>query len=253
MNEQFEQNGFTTKQNFLNREQIDNVKAVIESFHHSWIETNKDFYQSRAINSAYLSGKQHLNDEQRSTLFQLIGSNHLMEQVYSIIPKDPAFMNTQLFFDPVNPQQKNYWHRDIQYDLDLEQQKAALSGSQALHFRIALKDEPGIELVLGSHFNWDTQEELDVRLEQNGKKSHDDLSTGKVIELKAGDLLIFSGKMIHRGLYGLDRLSLDILYCDSDKELLKYAEPDCLPNLDQLKLIQDPTAFMNTAKIINSL
>ncbi len=245
--------GFTVKRNFLSRKKIGTLKSIIETFHCSWIDSNKDFYQSRAINSAYLTAQEHLNEGQRNGLFQFIGSNQLMEQVYSIIPKDPAFMNTQLFFDPVNPEQKNYWHRDIQYDLDLEQQKAALSGPEALHFRIALKDEPGIELVPGSHKSWDTQEELDVRLELNGKKCHDDLSTGKVIELKAGDLLIFSAKMIHRGIYGLDRLSLDILYCDSDKELLKYAEPDCLPNQDQLKLIQDPTTFINTEKIINSL
>ncbi len=251
MNNFFLKNGFIKKQGFLVKNQINDLRTAIESFHHSWIEANKDFYQSKAINSAYLTGKEHLNEEQRNVLFQFIGSNQLMEQVYSIIPTDPAFMNTQLFFDPVNPEQKNYWHRDIQYDLDLEQQKAALSGSQALHFRIALKDEPGIELVTGSHKNWDTQEELDVRLEQNGKKSHHDLSTGKVIELKAGDLLIFSGKMIHRGIYGLDRLSLDILFCDNDKELLQYANPNCLPSEEQLKLIEDPTAFITTSKAIN--
>ncbi|MRX28329.1 phytanoyl-CoA dioxygenase family protein [Kangiella sp. HZ709] len=253
MNLDFKNSGYFVKQHFLNHSQINRLSLITEIFHHSWVEANIGFYEERAINSAYLTSQKHLNEEQRISLLQFIGSNQLMEQVYSIIPKDPAFMNTQLFFNPVNPEQKNYWHRDIQYDLDLEQQKAALSGPQALHFRVALKDEPGIELVPGSHMNWDTQEELDVRLEQNGKKSHHNLSTGKTIPLKAGDLLIFSAKMIHRGLYGLDRFSLDVLYCDSNKELLKYAEPNCLPNEEQLKLIEDPTAFMNTAKIINSL
>ena len=226
---------------------------TVNAFHASWINSNKKFFQENAINSAYLTSKEHLSDELRNSLFQFIGSHQLMEQVYGVIPQNPAFMNTQLFFDPVNPEQKNYWHRDIQYDLDLDQQKAALSGPQALHFRIALKDELGIELVPGSHKNWDTHEELDVRLEQNGKKIHDDLSSGKIVKLNAGDLLIFSGKMIHRGLYGLERLSLDILFCDNDKELLQYAKSECLPSDKQIKLIDDPTAFINTIHTLNSI
>ena len=46
----------------------------------------------------------------------------IMDVVDAVIPENPAFMNTQLFFNPVNPQQKDFWHRDCQYDYDLEDQ-----------------------------------------------------------------------------------------------------------------------------------
>ena len=41
-----------------------------------------------------------------------------MNVVDSVIPTNPAFMNTQLFFNPINPAQKDFWHRDCQYDRD---------------------------------------------------------------------------------------------------------------------------------------
>jgi len=62
-----------------------------------------------------------------------------------------SIMNTQLFFNPVNDGQKNYWHRDSQYHLSIEEQKEALVGPDVVHFRIPLTNEPGIELVPCTH------------------------------------------------------------------------------------------------------
>lgn len=95
-------------------------------------------------------------------------------------------MNTQLFFNPVNPAQKNYWHRDPQYHLSIDEQKSALEGVNVVHYRIPLFGEPGIELVPASHKCWDTDEELDVRLARNNRRNSDDLSSGLTIELAAG-------------------------------------------------------------------
>ncbi|MEP1448201.1 MAG: hypothetical protein ABJK37_19010 [Paraglaciecola sp.] len=47
-------------------------------------------------------------------------------------------MGSQLFFDPFKPQQANYWHRDPQYHLSVEEQKSALTGPDILHVRIPL-------------------------------------------------------------------------------------------------------------------
>ena len=135
--------------------------------------------------------------------------------VNSVITANPAFMNTQLFFDPFDRQQKDFWHRDCQYDFDIEEQKEVVLGTQVLHLRVPLFDELGMEVVPGSHKRWDNEEEYNVRQEENGKSSNDDISTGKKIKLAAGDLLFFSADMIHRGLYGLDRLAFDILVFDS--------------------------------------
>ena len=78
------------------------------------------------------------------------------------------------------------------------------------------------------------------------------LSTGKEIKLNAGDLLVFSADMIHRGLYGLDRLAFDILIFDSTGSgsiYADYVDSDCLPNKGQLEAIHNPRLFINTMEL----
>ena len=48
--------------------------------------------------------------------------------------------------------------------------------------------------------------------------------------LRRGDLLGFSANMIHRGIYGDDRLALDILLCENDPDILKYANLEGPPH-----------------------
>ena len=117
-----------------------------------------------------------------------------------------------------------------------------------IHFRLPLLDEPGIELIPGTHKRWDSTEELEVRLEQNGYKNDQALSQGKVIKLSAGDLLIFSANMIHRGLYGLDRLAFDILFCQPDPSVIQFVSNDSLPTAEDLISLENPDAFDNTIK-----
>lgn len=251
--ELFQQQGYVVLPQFFDIEVLQSVKDVVQSFHKAWIMENFDFYQQQAINSAYLTGKQFLSEAQRQCLFEFLGSHELMNSVKALLGNGVCFMNTQLFFDPVNPQQANYWHRDTQYHLSPEEQQAALSGPQVLHFRIPLVDEPGLELVPGSHRNWDNDEELRVRLEVDGHSNSEPLVRGKVAPLSAGDLLIFSANMIHRGLYGNGRLALDVLFCDPVAALLQFVAVDCLPNKTQLEMLEDATAFENSVKIINSI
>jgi ectoine hydroxylase-related dioxygenase (phytanoyl-CoA dioxygenase family) len=146
----------------------------------------------------------------------------------------------------VNQVQHNYWHRDPQYHLSVDEQKAALSGPEVVHVRIPLADEPGIELVPASHKQWDTEEELDVRLGRNEKSVHDPLSSSERVSLNAGDLLVFSANIIHRGIYGMDRLSLDVLFCDPEVELLKFVDEDCLPDAAVIASLENADAFRST-------
>jgi len=251
MTKEYEKNGYFVIKNFIPEDEIKALREVLLGFHESWKIKNADFYAEKAVNSAYITGREYLDEPQRKQLFNFIGSDKVMDVVASIIKHRPAFMNTQLFFNPVNKAQKNYWHRDPQYHLSIAEQQEALRGPNVVHLRIPLLDEPGMELVPASHKNWDSQEELEVRLENNHRKNHESLSSGVVEKLNAGDLLVFSANMIHRGLYGLDRLALDILFCDSDPDLLKFAEDDCLPNQDILSSLENAEAFNNTLAIKN--
>lgn len=249
MNKAYEENGYFVVRDLFEKDELQELFKVLLEFHESWKGENKVFYLEKAINSAYITGTEHLEEPKRMKLFQFIGSAKIMNIVSDVITKQPTFMNTQLFFNPENDSQKNYWHRDPQYHLTIDEQKEALSGPEVIHFRIPLVKEPGIELVPTTHKRWDTDEELDVRLEQNNRNNFEDLTTGVTVELNAGDLLVFSGNMIHRGIYGMDRFSLDILFCDPAPELAKYAREDCLPKQYDLLDIEDPSAFLNTINL----
>ena len=249
MNKAYRESGYLLIKNFLNESEVLKLHTVVAEFHRLWQKDNATYYAQSAVNSAYLTNREYLNDRQRQVLFDFIGSEKVMSIVNELIRKQPCFLNTQLFFNPMNPKQRNYWHRDPQYHLSIEQQKVALSASDVIHFRLPLLDEPGIELVPGTHKRWDSTEELKVRLEQAGHKNNQPLSQGKIIKLEAGDLLIFSANMIHRGLYGLDRLAFDILFCQPDPSVIQFVSNDSLPTAEALTSLENSDAFDNTIKL----
>ena len=245
-NSRYDDLGYFVIRNYFDTSEISSLRKVITKFHERWKQDNADFYQEEAFNSSLITGSQYLEFDDRLKLFSFISSKKMMNLINSVIPNHPAFMNTQLFFNPVNQQQKDFWHRDCQYDFDVEDQIRVIQETQVVHLRVPLFDELGMELVPGTHKRWDNDEEFNVRQEEKGKSSSDDLSTGKKIQLAAGDLLVFSADMIHRGLYGLDRLALDLLVFDSAGDYVDYVDDDCLPTMPMLEQIDDPSLYMNT-------
>jgi len=249
LNNQYKEQGYFVLRDYFNADEISALRQVILSFHQLWKADNAQFYREEAFNSSLITGTEYLNAEKRMQLFNFISSKKIMTLVDAVIPTNPAFMNTQLFFNPVNPQLKDFWHRDCQYDHDVDVQKQVIHNTQVLHLRVPLFDELGMELVPGTHQRWDNEEEFNVRQELKGKVSSDDLSTGKKIQLSAGDILVFSADMIHRGIYGLDRLALDILVFDSAADFVDYVDDDCLPEPAMLDAITDPRLFANTLQL----
>lgn len=242
----YDDEGYFVIRDYFNTDEISALREVILKFHQLWKNDNVQFYQEEAFNSSLITGSEYLTFDDRVKLFNFISSKKIMSIVDSVIPNTPAFMNTQLFFNPVNRQQKDFWHRDCQYDYDVDDQMKVIQETQVVHFRIPLFDELGMELVPGTHKRWDNDEEFNVRQEEKGRVSSESLSTGKQIKLAAGDLLVFSADMIHRGLYGLDRLALDMLIFDSAGDYVDYVDDDCLPDIAMLDKIDHPRLFMNT-------
>lgn len=249
MTREYEESGYLLVKQYFRESELRELRVILLDYHESWKLKNAEFYADKAVNSAYLTSPEHLDECQRRHLFKFIGSNKLMNVVASIMKRRPTFMNTQLFFNPVNKGQKNYWHRDPQYHLTIEEQKETLVGPEVIHFRIPLLDEPGVGLVPGTHMRWDTREELEVRLENNGRKNDEELATGVDVGLEVGDLLVFSANMIHRGLYGMDRLSFDILFCDPEPGLANFVRDDCLPSENVINSLEYPDAFRSTVEL----
>jgi len=246
LNSQYEDEGYFVIRGYFNSQEMSELRQLIIKFHELWKEDNADFYKEVAFNSSLITGSKYLSYNERVRLFNFISSPKMMKIIETVITNNPAFMNTQLFFNPPNTKLKDFWHRDCQYDHEVEMQKKVIHETQVLHLRVPLFDEPGMELVPGTHKRWDTEEEFNVRDERKGKLSNDALSAGKTISLAAGDLLVFSADMIHRGLYGLDRLALDILVFDSAGNFADYVDDDCLPDNSMLEEINDTRLFMNT-------
>ncbi len=239
--------GYYKVENFLEEQKLKDLESILQKFHKNWLLKNKEFYEKSAINSAYISSKQTTSNQDRQFLFNLISSTLIKKELEKIfIDSEPCFLNTQLFFSPFNPQQKNYWHRDIQYTgLSLNDQKKALRDNinNVIHFRIAIKDEDGIELIPQTNKRWDTTQEFEVRNNLNQKNHWDELPNSKKISLSRGDLLVFSANMIHRGLYSKNRFAFDILFCEPDPKILSYIDDSCYPEKLELNNFENPALF----------
>lgn len=240
----YRRKGFARVRGLFEESELARLHEVLLRFHSHWRAANTQFYEARAVNSAYLTDRDHLCADDRRVLFGLLGERRVERIVQAISPGPAAFMNTQLFFNPVNPQQANYWHRDIQYSGDPESvQREELTRINVLHMRLALMPERGLELVSGSHKRWDSDAEYAVRMGQGGSKVSDDLPNTECVALERGDLLIFSANMLHRGLYGADRFAFDMLFCDPLERLIKYVRPSCLPEGEDFDYIANPEPF----------
>ena len=130
LKQEYDDKGFFVIRNYFSDAEIHLLKTVVLKFHQRWKYDNEAFYREVAFNSSLITGAEYLEHDDRLILFDFISSEKMMNIVEAVIPANPAFMNTQLFFNPVNPQLKDFWHRDCQYDHEVEQQKKAIQETQ---------------------------------------------------------------------------------------------------------------------------
>ena len=132
----YDEKGYVVFRDYFTALEISSLRKVILKFHQLWKQDNSEFYQQEAFNSSLITGSQYLAPDDRVKLFNFISSKKMMAVIDSVLPSKPSFMNTQLFFDPFNRQQKTFWHRDCQYDFDIEDQKQVIHNSQVLHLSL---------------------------------------------------------------------------------------------------------------------
>ena len=231
----YQQQGFLHLPGFYRPHELVDLEAVLRKHHQAWLLQHQAAYQNGLINSHSLTADSALTEPDKNVLFQIIAAPALLAQLAPIFPQAPRFLNTQLFFDPHQRNQNNYWHRDVQYTgLNEAAQRNVILQQNVVHCRIAMRPEHGIELIAGSHQRWDSEQEYAVRMGKPPYRPHDDLPHATQIALQTGDVLLFSANMLHRGLYGQNRLAFDIIYCDDHPDLLAHRGDHTLPNAAQL-------------------
>ena len=236
----YQQQGFLHLPGFYRPHELADLNTVLLKHHQAWLIQHQAAYQNGLINSHSLSADPALSEEDKTVLFQTIAAPALLAQLASIFPQAPRFLNTQLFFDPYHSNQRNYWHRDVQYTgLNEAAQRNVILQQNVVHCRIAMRPELGIELIAGSHQRWDSDQEYAVRMGKPPYRPHDDLPHTTHVPLQTGDVLLFSANMLHRGLYGQNRLAFDIIYCDDHPDLLAHRSDHTLPNAAQLATLPE--------------
>lgn len=105
--------GFVRIESFLNEPSLSELERILKKFHESWLVKNENFWMHS--NSAYIANGEFISSSERLELLKFAGSNSVVAEARKHLGQDVRFLNTQLFFNPLDEAQKNYWHRDIQY------------------------------------------------------------------------------------------------------------------------------------------
>lgn len=257
--EQYERNGYVVFRDFFIDQEVSLIDSLVDPIYQHWRTKNAAvIFQHKLVNMHSLTRPEYFlqDDERRVELFEAIASQKLVEALEQMFGNDLYFHNTQLFFNPSNPERLPYWHRDMQFSpiedaLQNEQQDKMLS----LHVRIPLLDEKGLELIPGTHKRWDTEEERKVRLELDGRKNHESLDGAELIDLRVGDVLIFNAQMIHRGNYQLnsERKALDICIGRFHPLPTAFLDPEVLPSQQQVEKITHKDWYLLAQSLIDKL
>jgi len=243
--ETYRQQGFLVIKALFGASEIEALTKIVDRIHRQWLAENRAVYiENRLVNMHSLTNPRYFEHHpaERLRFFQSLASDRLTKLLAKLFGDQLYFHNTQLFFNPYQNSRLPYWHRDMQYspidDAELQAEQLKLL---ALHIRIPLLTETGIELIPGTHQRWDTDLERDVRLELNGRKNSEALPDSLLISLEPGDILIFDAQMLHRGNYQLnpERKALDLCVGKPHRYTLPFLDAGNLPTAAEMEHIEN--------------
>ncbi len=253
---EYKENGFIILRDFLSSKELLRLNELVDGVHAQWLEANRiQFEQQGAINMHSLTQAGYFTEQpsDRCRLFKTISPAKLVELLDEVFESDIHFHNTQLFFNPYNPDQSPYWHRDLQFSaIPEETQRSALQDLLSLHVRIPLVKEVGLEVIPGTHKRWDTELEHQVRLELEGHLHSEALPGSVALDLEPGDVLIFNAQMIHRGKYSNNhtRKALDLCVGRPHALLEGSLDPANLPTTAELDELATDQWYRRAWKLI---
>lgn len=243
--ETYRQQGYLVVKALFSPSEVDALSKIVDRIHGQWLKENHSSYiEQRLVNMHSLTHPRYFEQHhaERLRFFQLLSAKQLTTLLADLFGEEIYFHNTQLFFNPHQNSRQPYWHRDMQYspidDADLQAEQPNML---ALHIRIPLLPETGIELIPGSHHRWDTELERNVRLELNGHTNSESLPNSVRIGLEPRDILIFDAQMLHRGNYQLNprRKALDLCVGRPHRYTTQYLDTDNLPTSAELDAIEN--------------
>ncbi|MBT1449484.1 phytanoyl-CoA dioxygenase family protein [Glaciecola sp. XM2] len=252
------QHGYVVFRQLMSANEIAAIDKHVERIYSDWYQQNEaDIFTYKMVNMHSLTLPEYFEEcvSQRVTFFDLLAGDKLVRVLDTLFGEGLYFHNTQLFFNPTNPERLPYWHRDMQYsDLDDAQLAAEQNNMLSLHVRIPLTDETGVELIGGSHKRWDTELERNVRLQLNGHTDNEPLPNSKLISLATGDVLIFNAQMIHRGNYSQNasRKALDLCIGKYHRLTAGALDKRVLPSEEEMLKLKHRSWFRLAANIGNT-
>lgn len=245
LKDQYGKDGYVVLRNFFSELEISEIASHVDRVYRTWISENEsEIFDQKLVNMHSLTDSCYFQDMpgERRKFFEVIAPKKLTDVVESIFGSGINFHNTQLFFNPLNRSRLPYWHRDMQYSpIEEAVQRSEQRNMLSLHVRIPLVSEKGVELIGGSHERWDTELERNVRFELNGHKNSEPLPNAQLIDLAAGDVVIFNAQMIHRGNYALNasRKALDLCIGKYHPLAAAFLDDRVLPNDKELVGIEN--------------
>ena len=243
--EHYEQYGYVVLRSFLDDQEVSLINRHVDRIYQMWHSINETcIFENKLVNMHSLTSPEYFQDDpaQRVEFFKAIASNKLTKALDDLFGSGVYFHNTQLFFNPSNPERLPYWHRDMQYSpINDAVQCDEQANMVSLHVRIPLVKEQGLEVVTGTHIRWDTELERNVRFEAEGYKNSDSLPDSKLIDLVPGDVLIFNAQMIHRGNYQLNavRKAFDLCVGKYHPLVSAFADPCVLPTEQEMQFMEN--------------
>lgn len=255
---EYQYDGYLVLRNLFSDDEISAFKQEVDPIFSKWADANNaNIFTHKWVNMHSLTLPEYFDFSPNARLrfFELIIHPKLTQVMDGLFGTDLYFHNTQLFFNPSNPERLPYWHRDLQYSpIPDAEQNAELANMLNLHIRIPLIKETGIELIPGSHKRWDSTHERKVRLELDGHKNSEPLDDAKRMTLVVGDVLIFNAQMLHRGHYRLNvkRHALDICVGKYHAFTADALEDACLPRTDEMDKLENNHWYQIAHHIIKS-